>query len=51
VVGFTDGHVKFMRMAQHKMVKCGSTAVDLHWWVHTYDCGWDWNPAATVDWE
>ncbi len=51
VVGFTDGHVKFMRMSQHKMMRCGATQVDLHWWVHTYDCGWDWDPATTVDWE
>lgn len=50
-VGFADGHVKFMRMSQHKQATCGSQPyTDLHWRVHDYDCGWDWNPTNTLDW-
>jgi len=50
-VGFADGHVKYMRMSQHKQITCGAgTHVDLHWRVNIADCGWDWNPNTTVDW-
>lgn len=58
-VAFADGHVKFMRNSQHLMAgKCGASNpyganrwVDLHWRVRPTDCGWDWNPATSIDWE
>ncbi len=51
-VGFNDGHVKFMRMSQHKQRRCDGNRndIDLHWGVHINDCGWDWEPSNTVDW-
>lgn len=62
VVGFNDGHVKFMRNSQHMMVnQCAATnpyrgshppngLVDFHWRVRETDCGWDWNPGNSIDW-
>jgi prepilin-type N-terminal cleavage/methylation domain-containing protein len=53
VVGFCDGHVKFMQMSQHKQIRCDGNRVDvdLHWAVHVDDCGWDWNPQVSLDWQ
>lgn len=50
-IAFHDGHVAWKRMSQHRMAECGSNDVDLHWRVHTTDCGWDWNPANSIDWK
>ncbi len=57
MVGFNDGHVKFMRQSQHRMQNpCvgsnpyGRPVIDPHWRVHTFDCGWDWNPSNSIDW-
>jgi prepilin-type N-terminal cleavage/methylation domain-containing protein len=57
VVGFADGHTKFMRMGQHTMVnQCTATnpynpkVVDIHWRTRISDCQWDWDPSGTVDW-
>lgn len=51
-VAFADGHVKWMRMSQHRQATCASvTHIDLHWRVHDFDCGWDWNPQNTLDWQ
>jgi prepilin-type N-terminal cleavage/methylation domain-containing protein/prepilin-type processing-associated H-X9-DG protein len=50
-VAFVDGHVKFMRMAQHRMAQCGALDVDLHWRVHTDNCGWYWEPQISIDWQ
>src|SRR5687768_9905413 len=51
-VTFYDGHVKYMRMSQHKQRTCDPNRndIDLHWGVHIRDCGWDWEPSNTVDW-
>jgi len=62
MVSFNDGHAKFMRNSDHMMVgKCARTnaylgshpprgLVDFHWRVRESDCGWDWNPANSIDW-
>jgi hypothetical protein len=52
-VGFNDTHVKYQRMSAHKQRTCDGNRVDidLHWGVHISDCGWDWDPNNTVDWQ
>jgi prepilin-type N-terminal cleavage/methylation domain-containing protein/prepilin-type processing-associated H-X9-DG protein len=50
-VAFVDGHVKFMRMSQHRTIACGATQVDLHWrWEPAPGCGGGWDPGLFIDW-
>jgi len=49
-VAFVDGHVKYMQQGRHRMRECGANDIDLHWRVHTNDCGWDWQPSNSIDW-
>jgi prepilin-type N-terminal cleavage/methylation domain-containing protein len=52
VIGFNDGHAKWMKLSQHKQVRCDGNRVDvdIHWGVRVNDCTWDWNAENTVDW-
>jgi prepilin-type N-terminal cleavage/methylation domain-containing protein/prepilin-type processing-associated H-X9-DG protein len=50
-VGFVDGHVKFMRMSQHRYIQCGHPQVDLHWrFEQAPSCAGTWDPSTGIDW-
>lgn len=52
VTGMNDGHVKYMRISQHRQLVCDPNRgdIDMHWAVHIDDCGWDWQPEFSLDW-